>query len=135
LNAVKHVFVSYARADEAYAGRLAEHLRAHGVEVWTDDAIAFGADWPDVIQEKIDSCTAFVVVMSPAARRSPWVRREVLHALAQGKGIFPLLLSGEPLLAVNELQYEDVGGGGMPSPRWVDHLRAAASRRPATRPL
>jgi hypothetical protein len=125
-----HVFVSYARADETYADKLAAHLRAHGVGVWTDASIDFGAEWEEAIQEKIDSCTAFVVVMSPAARKSSWVRREVRHAQTQGKQIFPLLLSGMPLFAVNDLQYEDVIGGGMPSPRWVDHLRTAANRPP-----
>jgi hypothetical protein len=121
-----HVFVSYARTDEAYAGELATHLLAHGVEAWTDAAITFGAEWQDAIKEKIDSCAAFVVVMSPAAQQSAWVRREILHAQARGKQIFPLLLSGAPLFGVNDLLYEAVEDGGMPSPRWVGHLRAAS---------
>jgi hypothetical protein len=129
-----HIFVSYTRADGGYADELAAHLRARGVEVWTDAAVAFGAEWLEAVKEKIDSCAAFVVVMSPAAQQSAWVRREVLHAQAQRKQIFPLLLSGTPLLAVNDLLYEDVEGGGMPSPRWVGHLRAAASL-PTTGPL
>jgi hypothetical protein len=127
-----HVFVSYARSDAAYADTLAAYLRAQDVEVWTDAAIYFGDEWADAIQEKIDSCAAFVVVMSPAARRSAWVRREVLRAQAQRKKIFPLLLAGEVLFDVSELQHENVVGGGMPSPRWVGHLRAAS--RPAAQP-
>ncbi len=123
-----HVFVSYARADETYVEKLAEHLRAYGVEVWTDAAIDGGAKWAEAIQGKIDSCTAFVVVMSSAARRSDWVQREVLHAQRQRKKILPLLLSGEPFFLVNDIHYEGVEGGGMPSPRWVERLRAAASR-------
>jgi WD40 repeat protein len=35
-----------------------------------------------------------------------------------------LLLAGEVLFAVSDLQYEDVQGGGMPSSRWVAHLLA-----------
>jgi hypothetical protein len=122
-----HVFVSYARSDETYVGRLAAYLRVRGVKVWTDAAVYFGAEWPEAIQDKIDSCAAFVVVMSPAARQSAWVRREVLHARTQQKPIFPLMLSGAPLFALNDLQFENVEGGGMPSPRWIDHLRATTS--------
>jgi tellurium resistance protein TerD len=120
-----HVFVSYAREDEAYVDTLVRYLRGQGVEVWTDTAIYFGDRWSEVIEEKIDSCAAFVVVMSPAARESAWVDREVLHALEQGKRVFPLLLSGRKLFVVGNLQYEDVGHGGMPTQRWVGVLRAA----------
>jgi hypothetical protein len=123
----RHVFASYARADEAYVEELSRHLSAQGVEVWTDAAIYFGDRWPEVIEEKIDSCAAFVVVMSPAARKSSWVGREVLHALEQGKRVFPLLLSGRKLFVVGNLQYEDVRHGGMPSQRWVDDLRASTA--------
>jgi hypothetical protein len=94
---------------------------------------AFGAEWLEAIKEKIDSCAAFVVVMSPAAQQSAWVRREVLHAQAQEKQIFPLLLSGTPLFGANDLLYEEVEGGGMPPPPWVDHLRAAT--QPITGPM
>jgi serine/threonine protein phosphatase PrpC len=122
-----HVFASYAREDTAYVDTLVRYLRGQGVEVWTDTAIYFGDRWPEVIEEKIDSCVAFVVVMSPAARESAWVGREVLHALEQGKRMFPLLLSGRKLFVVGNLQYEDVGHGGMPTQRWVDGLRAAVA--------
>jgi hypothetical protein len=118
-----HVFVSYAREDHAYVGRLLMHLRAHGVEVWSDETINAGAEWPKVIQESIDGCAVFVVVMSSAARASDWVLREVLRALARRKLIFPLLLTGESFFEVSHLNYESVEDAVLPSPRWLDHLK------------
>jgi hypothetical protein len=49
-----HVFVSYARADQAYADTLAAHLRAQDVEMWTDAAIQVGDEWGPTIQARID---------------------------------------------------------------------------------
>ena len=131
LGSCEHVFVSYARRDGGYVARLVEHLRARGLDVWTDAAIDLGHEWLRALQESLDGCAALVVVMSPAAEESEWVRREVLRALDKGKPVFPLLLVGEPLFAVGNLQYEPVPGGRMPSPRWVDHVRATVDAAPA----
>jgi WD40 repeat protein len=123
-----YVFVSYAREDEAYVTTLAGHLGKQGVEVWTDAAIYFGDRYRKVIEERIDACAAFVVVMSPAARGSEWVDREIQHARSQDKQVFPLLLSGKVFFTINDLHYEDVTDGRQPPPDWVDHLRAVAGR-------
>jgi hypothetical protein len=122
-----HVFVSYARADAGYVDKLVSYLRGHGIDVWNDADIDYGAGWPSAIEESIDGCAAFVVVMSPEARRSVWVGREVLCAQEQKKPILPLLLSGRALFAVKDLHYEDVQGGRMPLPRWVERLRVPRS--------
>ncbi len=124
-----HIFLSYAREDKAYVGRLLEYLRSRGLEVWSDEAIYFGTSFSRMIEKKIDACAAFVVVMSPAAQDSDWVKREVLHARENGKQIFPLLLSGRPLFEVVDLHHENVDGACMPSLRWVTDLLAAASHQ------
>jgi hypothetical protein len=125
-----HVFVSYDHADGVYVGKLVEHLHAHGLDVWSDAAVGYGDKWLPAVQDGLDGCAAFVVVMSPAAKESEWVNREVLHARDTGKRVFPLLLSGAPLFAVSDLQHETVVDGGMPSPRWLDDVRAAAAGPP-----
>ncbi|MGF7235585.1 MAG: TIR domain-containing protein, partial [Frankia sp.] len=116
------MFVSYARADETYVDQLAAHLRTRGLTVWTDGAIDFGAQWPQAIADNIDSCAAFVVVMSPAGRQSAWVGREVLRAQEHRKPIFPLLLAGEAFFEVSDLQYSNVSGSVLPSDRWIARL-------------
>jgi hypothetical protein len=117
-----HVFVSYARPDRAYIDKLAEFLRSHGLQVWNDTNIDYGDDWPRMVEENLDGCAAFVVVMSPAAGESEWVRREVRRARTKNKRIFPLLLSGDPLFELEGIHYEKAENHSMPSPRWVAKL-------------
>lgn len=73
------VFLSYAREDAAAARRLAEALRAHGVEVWFDQNELRGGDaWDAKIRKQIRDCALFVPVVSAntQARDEGYFRRE-----------------------------------------------------------
>lgn len=62
--------------------RLAEVLRLHGVSVWYSETNLLGAQqWHDEIGAAFARCDWFTVVLSPAAARSVWVKRELLYAL------------------------------------------------------
>ena len=59
------VFLSYAREDAVAAKRIAEALRAFGVEVWFDQNELRGGDQWDVnIRGQIKSCSLFVPIIS-----------------------------------------------------------------------
>ncbi|MBV1854611.1 toll/interleukin-1 receptor domain-containing protein [Catellatospora tritici] len=90
--------------------------------VWFDQEIAHGDRWADTIEEQIDSCAAFVVVMTPAAKTSPWVAREINRAEKLRKPVLPLLLDGEVFFRLSDVHYEDVTGGRMPSAAYVRRL-------------
>ena len=109
-----HVFISYSHKDSDYTHRLAEEMERYKIPVWIDDRIDYGTRWPHVIQEKIDTCGAFLLVMSDNARASDWVNNELTYAIGKGKKIFPLLLKGEAWLAVASIQYVDVRNRRMP---------------------
>jgi hypothetical protein len=131
-----HVFVSYARrSDRAYVERLCDHLTKSGVAVWFDAEIVTGDRWYEVIRQQIETCVAFIVVMSPEAETSTWVNREISHAEHVGKPIRPLLLAGRPFFRLSEMQYEDVTGSGMPSIAFVSRLRDEPAVQAATAPL
>ena len=49
------VFVSYARADEPQAERVAEALRAEGYQVWRDSELPAHRAYADVIEERLKS--------------------------------------------------------------------------------
>lgn len=125
-----HVFVSYSRQDQAYARELADHLKRAGLAVWIDDDVDYGDRWESVIRQRLDSCAALVVIMTPAAEDSEWVRIEVSRCDVMNKPVLPLLVEGEPLFRLGHLQYEDVRGGRMPGLRFIGRLHAltAASR-------
>jgi len=121
-----HIFCSYDHNDKAYVHSLVEHMRRNGLEAWTDDRIDYGARWWRTVDQAIRSCAAFVVIMTPAAEASPWVEREVLLAQRVKKPIYPLLLSGEGLSLLIEIQHVDVTGGQMPPPSLIAQLQAHA---------
>jgi TIR domain-containing protein len=59
---------------------------------------------------------AFLIVMSPEAEQSEWVQKEVLLAKRYRRPIFPLLLRGEEMPILIDLQFADVKNGEMPGP-------------------
>jgi adenylate cyclase len=56
------VFVSYARSDEPQAKRVAEALRALGYDVWRDDELPAHRAYSEVIEERLKSARAVVVL-------------------------------------------------------------------------
>ncbi len=90
------VFLSHATADRKFADDLAGVLRAHGVPVWYSRTNLVGAQqWHDEIGHALARCDAFVVVLSPDAVGSQWVRLEFLYALTDRRyreRIVPVLL-------------------------------------------
>ena len=75
----KAVFLSYASQDTEAARRLAEALRAAGVEVWFDQSELRGGDaWDHRIKQQIRECRLFVPVISKQTDLRPegYFRRE-----------------------------------------------------------
>jgi TolB-like protein/Tfp pilus assembly protein PilF len=94
----KAVFLSYASQDAAAVARLAEALRAAGVEVWFDRNELVGGDaWDAKIRGQIAACALFVPVISAATQarlegyfRLEWkLAAQRTHLMAEAK---PFLL-------------------------------------------
>lgn len=127
---MSHIFISYSKQNKAYARRLAEHLIAHGFDVWIDDRIDYGSLWADVIQKAIEDCAAFVVIMTPEARDSHWVQTECEYAAQKRKKIFPLLLEGTEFFRYVSVQYVDVTDGSLPPDAFLTEVAEYAPRKP-----
>lgn len=125
--AAGHVFISYSHRDSDFTHKLAQEIERHNIPVWIDDRIDYGTRWPHVIQEKIDSCKAFLLIMSENARASDWVNNELTYALGKGKKIFPLLLKGEIWLAVASIQCVNVRNRKLPEESFYQALLEALS--------
>ena len=89
------VFLSHSSEDRRFVADLADALRRHGLAVWYSGTEIVGAQqWHDEIGAALGRCGWFVVVLTPAAVRSMWVRREITYALRQdrlAKRIVPIL--------------------------------------------
>jgi TolB-like protein len=73
------VFLSYAREDAEAARRIADALRAFGMEVWFDQSELRGGDaWDSKIKTQIRSCAIFLPIISAQTqkRSEGYFRRE-----------------------------------------------------------
>lgn len=127
---MSHIFISYSHYDSDYAHRLADTLQASGFDIWIDARIDYGSQWPLMIQEQLDSCQAFLLIMTPRSFASGWVQSELQRASRKQKTIFPLLLEGEePWLSVESTQYYDVRGGALPDAKFYSALEKVVPRQ------
>ena len=78
------IFISYARPDEPIAKRVADALNAAGYRAWRDDELPAHRPYADVIQERLTSAGAVVVLWSADAAKSQWVRAEADAARTLG---------------------------------------------------
>jgi TolB-like protein/predicted Zn-dependent protease len=153
----KAVFLSYAREDSDAARRVADALRAFGVEVWFDQNELRGGDaWDQMIRSQIRTCALCVPIISATtqSRGEGYFRREWKIAVERMQD----MASGVPYLlpvAIDETTQEEAAvpeeflrvqwtrmPRGVPTPQFVDHVRqllekprkgvAEAGRRAAT---
>jgi hypothetical protein len=91
----KEVFLSHSGRDRRFVRKLVGVLRTHGIPVWYSEHSILGAQqWHDEIGAALSRCDWFVLVLSPDAVKSKWVKRELLYALQEDRyqdRIIPLL--------------------------------------------
>jgi hypothetical protein len=85
------VFISYARADVAFARAIAECLEREGFSVWWDRKLSVGDAFDDEIGEQLDMARGVVVLWSSHSIKSKWVKDEAAEGLGR-KALFPVML-------------------------------------------
>ncbi len=137
-----HIFISYSKKDIAFARHLRKLLQNEGFAVWTDEtSLTPSGRWWSTIERNIIDCAAFIVIMSPDAKSSDWVEREMLVAEdpEHRKPIFPVLLAGKPWARLGNIQHTDMTAGtaAVLPPDFVEALRAvvpAVTGQPTPQP-
>lgn len=132
-----HIFISHSSDDNAITAEIADSLTAADLRVWVDfDGVTPGDSWYDQIETRIRDCDVFLLVWSHAARRSRWVRKEMLSAIEQNKPLRVVRVDDEPLgLAIVDVQHIDLTtdqDGGIR--RLVANLRRTGERQSPPRP-
>jgi len=153
----KAVFLSYAREDADAARRIADALRAFGVEVWFDMSELRGGDvWDQKIRRQIKECALFMPVISSQSEqrgegyfRLEWkLAVERTHLLADGMPfLFPVVVddTSETDASVPEQFLKSQWTrlpGGEPTPQFIEQVKrllsaprkSAAGAKPAARP-
>ena len=89
------IFLSHSDCDRQFVEDLVAMMRRHGLPVWYSRTNILGAQqWHDEIGAALHRCDWFVLVLSPSAVESMWVKRELRFALQQNRfenKIVPLL--------------------------------------------
>lgn len=92
-----HFFMSYSREDASHQRKVISELRQRGVNVWvdTENLIPGSPAWEREIERAIRSASGIIVLLSPDANNSEWVRREISFAEQNEIRIFPVLIHGD----------------------------------------
>ena len=106
----RDVFISYARSSEEDAHRIAQSLRQEGFSVWRDDELPAHRSYSDVIEERLKSAKAVVVLWSAESAKSHWVRAEANTALEGGTLVQAMLDGTFPPMPFNQIQCADLKG-------------------------
>jgi TolB-like protein/cytochrome c-type biogenesis protein CcmH/NrfG len=136
--ALKAVFLSYAREDADVARRIAEALRSHGVEVWFDQNELRGGDaWDAKIRQQINDCTLFLPIISAHTQernkgyfRLEWkLAVEQTHLMAEGMAFLAPVVVDDTTEsgAVVPPEFMRVQWtrlpGALPTPQFVEQVR------------
>ncbi|RYZ08533.1 MAG: toll/interleukin-1 receptor domain-containing protein [Alphaproteobacteria bacterium] len=70
------VFISYRRSDRSIAETLYKALKQENLDVWWDAGLQAGDTFDEKIQQALQSAKAVIVLWSPDAVESEWVRGE-----------------------------------------------------------
>jgi hypothetical protein len=102
-------FISYSRTNSAFAVRLAKDLKSAGYDVWLDQLdIPTGTRWDDQIETALETCTTFMIILSPESMQSQNVKDEIGFAIDTGKNILPVKIKSADIpLRLRRFQYVD----------------------------
>ena len=85
------IFISYANQDSEIAQRLASDLKANNWKTWiASESIRPGEKWNDAINRGLFECGKFLLLLTPHALASTYVRDEtnaVIHYKSRGEKI------------------------------------------------
>lgn len=88
---MSHVFISYKNEDQYQLSALKAVLDEAGIISWHDEGLAAGEDWRNEIDNRIDNCSAMVVIITNRSVESHYVTYEWSRALGNGKAVIPAL--------------------------------------------
>src|SRR6185437_12548250 len=77
------VFVSHSSSDVAFASRFSQDLRQLGADVWLDSSHLGAGDFVARINAALQGSDVFVLVLTPTALESKWVRQEMNAAITR----------------------------------------------------
>lgn len=116
------VFLAYSRTDSELVARLRTDLQVLGVNIWIDrEGLQPGTlDWEEAVREAIRAAQAVLLIASPNARSSRYVKDELRIAEMYQRLVYPIWVAG-----VYWIDAIPLGWGGM---QYIDAREASYQR-------
>ena len=89
---MSHIFVSYKREDSEFVAKEIVRLQRTYRVWWDKTNIVGGEDWEKAIRAGLDESAALIVILSPKAVESPYVRFEYETALDKSVPVIPIMI-------------------------------------------
>lgn len=87
------MFISYSRRDIDFARRITQAFKSQKLDFWIDwEGIPPTVDWWKEIQKGIEEADIFLFLLSPDSAKSNICRKEIGHAIANGKRLIPVVI-------------------------------------------
>jgi len=87
------LFISYSRKDTLIARKLSDALKNRDMDIWIDwEGIPFTVDWWREITRGIEQADNFLFLLSPDSVKSLVCKREIKHAVKNGKRLIPIVV-------------------------------------------
>ena len=114
------MFLSYARSSEEQATCVEHALQDAGYAVWRDTDLPAHLSYAEVIEERLKSAKAVLVLWSAEAAKSQWVRAEADAARELGTLVQSTVDGTVPPIPFNQIQCADLSGwtGENDHPGW-----------------
>ncbi len=77
------IFISHSHQDSAFCRQLVQALRAADADVWYDEHNLHAGSLLDSIEQELRTRPVFLLILSPAALKSQWVRNECKWAFTR----------------------------------------------------
>ncbi len=100
----KYIFVSYCHNDKAAVFPVIERMAAEGYNIWYDEGINPGSEWPEIIANHLNNCAVCIAFISSNSVNSHNCKREVNFALLKKKTLITVVLEETELSLGMEMQ-------------------------------
>lgn len=93
------MFISAATSDHEVARVLSDRLERAGLKTWISSAVVPGENSSSEAGEALRRSDVLVVLVSPAAMQSQWIRHEIAYALGEQRfenRVIPILVKRTP---------------------------------------
>jgi hypothetical protein len=108
------IFISYSSKDQGFVNQLYERLVASGHRAWLNtESIPKGEHWHEEMVKALEETDLMILVLSPDATKSKWVKEEWKTFLTMQKTILPILhREGKVPRSLNALQMTKIDDKG-----------------------